>query len=352
VQLSICIATYNRGRFIGETLDSIIDQLRPGVEVVIVDGASPDNTADVISPYSDRIPSVRYFREAVNSGFDLDLEKAVSYASGEYCWMLSDDDFVKPYAIDRILNALDHDSIDLLIVEHDVIDATLTRPLHTDRFSFKGERIYRPEDSDELMADAASTASFIGSTIIRRSLWKDRQRERYFNSMFVHVGVIFQEPAIEQIKLLAEPLVTMRAGNNMWRSRGFEIWAFKWPGLIWGFSSYSDEAKRKVFQKEPWRDLVWMMGFRGLGAYSYSEYVKQFSGRQVGAWRIMLILVALFPGRLANFLGICALAVLGKGGGVRMYDLIASSSFSNPASRLLASLWLGKAAWPPSVMQR
>ena len=36
--LSICIATYNRARFIGETLDSIIPQVTPAVEIVIVDG--------------------------------------------------------------------------------------------------------------------------------------------------------------------------------------------------------------------------------------------------------------------------------------------------------------------------
>jgi hypothetical protein len=136
----------------------------------------------------------------------------------------------------------------------------------------------------------------------------------------------------------------MRAGNNMWRPRGFEIWAFKWPGLVWGFENYSEDAKKKVFPKEPWRSLVWIMGFRGLGAYTYREYKKHFSGRKIGPWRFVLLLVAVFPGLIANFLGICTLALLGKGGGDRMYDLIASSSFVNPASRLVASIWLGKAA--------
>ena len=49
--LSICIATYNRANFIGETLDSIILQLTEDVEVVIVDGASTDNTREVVESY-------------------------------------------------------------------------------------------------------------------------------------------------------------------------------------------------------------------------------------------------------------------------------------------------------------
>lgn len=50
-KLSICIATYNRGKFIGETLDSILVQMEPGVELLVVDGASPDNTPEVMAQY-------------------------------------------------------------------------------------------------------------------------------------------------------------------------------------------------------------------------------------------------------------------------------------------------------------
>jgi len=47
-RLSICIPTYNFGRFIGETLDSILPQATEDVEVTVVDGASTDNTADIV----------------------------------------------------------------------------------------------------------------------------------------------------------------------------------------------------------------------------------------------------------------------------------------------------------------
>ena len=47
--LSICIATYNRADFIGETLDSIIRQLTDEVEIVVVDGASTDATRTEMS---------------------------------------------------------------------------------------------------------------------------------------------------------------------------------------------------------------------------------------------------------------------------------------------------------------
>ena len=67
-RLSICIATFERGKFIAQTLDSILAQWQPGVEIVVVDGASRDDTPQVIEPYLTRQPGVRYHREAENSG--------------------------------------------------------------------------------------------------------------------------------------------------------------------------------------------------------------------------------------------------------------------------------------------
>lgn len=343
--LSICITTYNRGDFIGATLATIVDQLGPDVELVIVDGASTDNTSVVVASFANEAAGIRYFREAHNSGFDADLEKAIGYASGEYCWLLSDDDFVRADAVRNIIDALKGDEIDLLLVEHDVIDASLKKMLRTDRFPFRGERIYEPADANELLADAGSMASFIGSTIIRRSAWTSRAKEPFIGSMFVHVGVIFQQPAMNRVKLLAEPLVTLRAGNNAWRPRGFEIWAFNWPRLIWGLNGYSDDAKKAVVLREPWRDPVWLLAFRGLGAYNYQQYKKHLANESIGFWRFLLVVISVFPGRLANFMAVCALAFLGKGDTDRMYDLIASSTFANPISQAVASMWLGKAAW-------
>src|SRR4051794_24283838 len=111
--LSLCIATYNRGRFIGQTLDSIVSQLPSGVEVVIVDGASPDETATVVSKYAAHVDVIRYFREDTNSGVDADFDKAVSYAAGDHCWLLPDDDLLAPGAIERVLLALEGGLVDL-----------------------------------------------------------------------------------------------------------------------------------------------------------------------------------------------------------------------------------------------
>src|ERR1700674_2032053 len=66
IKLSVCIATLNRGAFLGATLESIICQATDEVEIVVLDGASTDNTGDVIRQYQECFPRLRYFRQNAN----------------------------------------------------------------------------------------------------------------------------------------------------------------------------------------------------------------------------------------------------------------------------------------------
>jgi abequosyltransferase len=82
IELSICIATFNRAKFIGETLDSLLPQLCRGVELVILDGGSSDQTEQIVGDYAARSPRIRYIRQTTNNGVDRDFDRAVELASG------------------------------------------------------------------------------------------------------------------------------------------------------------------------------------------------------------------------------------------------------------------------------
>ncbi len=339
--LSICIATFNRAGFIGETLDSITPQLRPGVEVVVVDGASGDDTRAVVEAYAARFPAIRYIRETQNSGVDADYDKAVGYAAGRHCWLFTDDDTLVPGAVDAVVSALEGGAVDLLIVDAEVRDASLTRTLRPRRLRFTGVRTYGPGDGDAFLRDAGYVLTFIGATVVRRELWMGRQREPYYGSLFVHVGVILQAPAIDRLKILGQSLVRIRLGNAMWKPRSFEIWGFKWPDLIWGFDGYGAAAKKAVTPREPWRSPAWLFAYRALGAYSLPEYRAYLAARKIDPWRGVRWAIALFPGPLANLIAIGLLALIGRRGSEVSYDLAVSSRFSNPIGRWLAGLRSG-----------
>ena len=254
IKLSICIATYNRGAFIVDTLSSIVGQIRPDVELIVVDGASTDDTSERVRDFRSRHTFVRYFREAKNSGVDQDFDKAVSYATGEYVWLMTDDDLMIDGAVSRVRAALEG-QYDLVIVNSEVRNPDLGKVLNPRLLDVSDDLEYARDDRTRLFVDTARALTFIGSVVIKRSVWLARRRDAYYGSLFIHVGVIFQAP-IGCVRVIADPMLRIRYGVAMWTPRSFDVWMYKWPDAdlvvrrLRRIDKGADHAERAVAQPD------------------------------------------------------------------------------------------------------
>ncbi|OOG42477.1 glycosyl transferase [Rhodanobacter sp. C05] len=327
VRLSICIATYNRARFIERTLDSILGQMQPGVELLVVDGASPDDTREVMASYIGRHPDIRYYREEVNSGVDGDYDKAVSYARGGYCWLMTDDDLLKPGAVQVVLNTIESGP-DLVVLNSEVRNADFSAVLTPRFIQLERDKSYRATDLDVLFAETAGALSFIGCVVIRRAAWLARVRESYLGTLFIHVGVIFQAPALDDVRVVAEPQISIRYGNAMWTSRGFEIWMFKWPDLLWSFTQIAEHSRSTVSAREPWRQLRKLLLYRAIGGYDRAEYRRSIQSRVSGIRRLLPKFIAMLPAKWANALASVYCGLFAQRARTNLYDLVRSENAS------------------------
>lgn len=333
-RLSICIATLNRGAFIGETLDTIVAQLRDDTELLVVDGASRDNTAEVVSRYTVADQHVRYIRLPINSGVDQDYDIAVSYARGEYCWLMTDDDLLKPGAVDRVMAVLDGE-VELVIVNTEVRTVDFSGTLRAALVAAGANPKYAPEDADRLLVDTAHALSFIGCVVIKRSFWDARDRVAYYGSLFIHVGVIFQSQT-PFTHVIAEPLITIRYGNAMWTPRGFEIWMFKWPSLVWSFGGVSTQAKARISAPEPWRQLRKLWLYRSIGGYARAEYDHYLAQHPMPAYkRLLSRAIAIVPPGLANAISSLYCGMFARHARMNIYDL-SRSPHASFISRVVA----------------
>lgn len=335
IKLSICITTYKRGPFIGETLDSILSQIGKGVELLVVDGASPDNTPEVMAEYVVRFPEIRYFREQENSGIDGDYDKAVGYALGKYCWLMTDDDLLNEGAVATVLKVLEEDP-DLVVVNSEVKTVDMSRVLASNMLDLTGKERYEPQEAERAFVDAAKYMSFIGGVVIKRSVWLDRDRVTYYGSLFVHMGVIFQRP-VGLIRVIRKPLIAIRYGNAMWTPRGFEIWMFKWPGLIWSLANYSAEAKSRICVQEPWRVKKKILLYRALGGYGLDEFHRFIAPKVTGPTRLVYAVIAVLPPTLMNLFASVYCAFVNRKARSDLYDL-SRSRYSTWLSRTLARM--------------
>lgn len=58
--VSICIPTYNNARFLGESLDSIVNQTYPNKEIIVSDNASTDETEKIVKEYVEKY-NIEYY---------------------------------------------------------------------------------------------------------------------------------------------------------------------------------------------------------------------------------------------------------------------------------------------------
>lgn len=324
IRLSLCIATFNRAAFLGETLDNLIAQASADVEIVVLDGGSPDDTEAVVRRRQETFPRLRYHRQEEKGGVDRDFNTAVEMASGEYAWLMSDDDLLRPGAVAKVLGRI-REGYALIVANAEVCNPDFSEVLLAGRLPFPETRAYRPDEFERFFRDTGDYLSFIGAVIIRRDIWLEREKEPYYGTLFIHMGVIFQAPFPAPTLAIGEPLISIRFGNAMWTPRTFEIWMFKWPDLVWSFAAFGDDAKRAVCERDPWRRLSVLALYRAKGGYTLSEYRKWIGPRGESAfYRLMARLIAVAPGVPLNLLGVILVSTFYRKYPTHIFDLIQS----------------------------
>ncbi|WP_234264216.1 glycosyltransferase family 2 protein [Hydrogenophaga sp. NFH-34] len=99
--VSVVIATYNRARYLTESVRSVLEQTLAPVEVLIADDASTDNTADVVQRLMDSDSRVRLIRLPVNAGPSAARNTALQQAQGEFIAILDSDDICLPMRLEH-----------------------------------------------------------------------------------------------------------------------------------------------------------------------------------------------------------------------------------------------------------
>ena len=100
--VSVIVPTFNRAKYLGECLDSLLAQTVPALEVLVIDDGSEDSTPALAATYGSRI---RYFRKC-NAGKPKAVSLGLEQARGDLIWLFDDDDVALPDAIEHRLNAL------------------------------------------------------------------------------------------------------------------------------------------------------------------------------------------------------------------------------------------------------
>lgn len=134
--ISVCIATYNGELYIQNQLDSILQQLSKGDEIIISDDHSTDRTIKLIQDYNDE--RIRIFINK-KKGYTSNFINALSKSIGDYIFIADQDDVWLPEKVEITLEFLINKNVDLVISDCTVVDKNL-KIIHKSFFDTRGSK--------------------------------------------------------------------------------------------------------------------------------------------------------------------------------------------------------------------
>jgi glycosyltransferase involved in cell wall biosynthesis len=131
-RISVCIDSFNYGRFLSEAIESVLGQSFTDFEVVILDDCSTDDSFEIAQRYASRDNRIRALRNSANLGMVKNRNACLAQAQGDYVkWLHADDFLCSSEALGRMAATLDNNKAVSLVASARRIVSEDSKPIDT-----------------------------------------------------------------------------------------------------------------------------------------------------------------------------------------------------------------------------
>jgi glycosyltransferase involved in cell wall biosynthesis len=107
-KISIIMSCYNHDKFVGEAINSVLNQSFKDFEFLIIDDNSTDKTLDIVTSFKD--PRIKVFRNEKNFGMVFNTNSLIKKSIGEYIAIINSDDSWLPEKLQKQLDFLENNA--------------------------------------------------------------------------------------------------------------------------------------------------------------------------------------------------------------------------------------------------
>lgn len=119
--VSVVMPAYNTEKYIGEAIQSVIDQTVEDWEMFIIDDCSTDSTASIAQEYSEADPRIHLFRNTSNVGAAETRNRGLEMCAGKYVALLDSDDIWLPQKLACQLRLAEKTGAELLYCAYSIL---------------------------------------------------------------------------------------------------------------------------------------------------------------------------------------------------------------------------------------
>lgn len=116
MKISVIVPVYNVEKYIKKCLDSLVNQTLNGVEIIVVNDGSPDNSQKIIDEYVKKYKNVKsYIKE--NGGLSDARNYGIKKATGEYISFVDSDDYIRNDMLEIMYNYAIKEDLDVVVCD-------------------------------------------------------------------------------------------------------------------------------------------------------------------------------------------------------------------------------------------
>ena len=176
-KVSVIIPCYNGEKFIGEAIESVLNQTYQDFEIIIVDDGSTDNSKTVIEHYLDD-KRVSYFQHQENRGIARTRNSGIKRAKGEYIAFLDNDDIWLSSKLEEQLALFSTSEVGLVCCGMLFFDESGAISVFNPGSTFSQERtlktlFIKPSNSGSVMCFRRACLDSVGWFDVRYTGWDD-----------------------------------------------------------------------------------------------------------------------------------------------------------------------------------
>jgi len=264
--LSIAILTRNQPRELKTTLESIIPQISPDIEIVIGDNSDNLETETLVKKEFG-ITAIRYFNNGGDLGLDKNILSITEKAKGEYIWLFGDDE-MEPDAIVHVLDIIKKNpEISLIWMNFYGFDQfghlQPARDLGRDKF-FK--------DKNQALEEVSNELGFISSSIFRHDKIlniDEKNINQFIGSRFICFYLVMHILSQDgKFYYVEHPYVICHptpVGKHSYG--GFQTFGVDFYAIVKNFQNkFNKKSIKKILAKNfgyVWRGILvgWLRGF-------------------------------------------------------------------------------------------
>lgn len=112
--ISIIVPIYNAEKYLKKCIDSLLEQTKKELEIILINDGSTDNSEEIIKEYKDK--RIKYFKNK-NQGIGKTRNFGIEKAEGKYIMFLDSDDYLDKTACEKMYNKVENEDLDVAICD-------------------------------------------------------------------------------------------------------------------------------------------------------------------------------------------------------------------------------------------